>query len=75
MKANDVDFADPAPALRRDGGSAFRARILSLTSAQAKQLGIGTSTLHYLRAKARDGRPFVVRRKTIISLKSEHEYM
>jgi hypothetical protein len=39
---------------------ALRARILSLNLLEAKHLGIGKSTLHYLRKKAESNRSFDV---------------
>ena len=44
-----LDFAEPAPKLERQDGRELRAKILALASSQAKELGIGKSTLHYLR--------------------------
>lgn len=44
-----LDFAEPAPSLVRQDNRELRAKILSLTSAEAKRAGIGKSTLHYLR--------------------------
>jgi CRISPR-associated protein Cas1 len=58
MKASAFDFADPAPKLGRCDRRALRAKILGLTSSEAKQLGIGKSTLHYLRMKVESNRSF-----------------
>jgi CRISPR-associated protein Cas1 len=51
-KLNTLDFMEPAPKLKRQDNCELRARILALTQSRAKQLGIGKSTLHYLRKKA-----------------------
>jgi hypothetical protein len=51
LKSRIVDFAEPTPALQRDDSRELRARILALTSADAKRLGIGRSTFHYLRKR------------------------
>jgi CRISPR-associated protein Cas1 len=52
-KSSTLDVMEPAPKLERQDGRELRAKILSLTASQAKQLGIGKSTLHYLRKKSR----------------------
>ena len=43
----------PSPSLSRVDDKDFRRRILSLAQSEARKLGIGKSTLHYLRKKAR----------------------
>ena len=56
-KKLSVDFVDPAPRLERKDSCELRAKILALSVPQAKRLGIGKSTLHYLRRNAQsDGR-------------------
>jgi hypothetical protein len=47
-----------------DDDPELRERILALTSSHAKQLGIGKSTLHYLRQKASGQTPFNVYAKS-----------
>ncbi len=47
-----LDFVEPPPKLERQDNRELRAKILALTSPEAKQLGIGKSTLHDLRSKA-----------------------
>jgi CRISPR-associated protein Cas1 len=49
-----LDFSEPLPNLRATGEEYLRTRILSLTRREAKMLGIGKSTLYYLRRKARE---------------------
>ena len=51
-----LDFVEPAPKLERHDSRELRARILALTIRQAKQLGIGRSTLHYLRMRSKSER-------------------
>jgi CRISPR-associated protein Cas1 len=53
-KSSTLDFMEPAPKLEREDSRELRTKILSLTDSQAKETGIGKSTLHYLRKKARD---------------------
>jgi CRISPR-associated protein Cas1 len=53
-KSPSIDFREPAPALERTDSKAMRERILILTQSEASELGIGKSTLHYLREKARE---------------------
>jgi CRISPR-associated protein Cas1 len=47
-----VNFEEPAPELLSYDDRELRARILSLSQFEAKQLGVGKSTLHYLRRRA-----------------------
>ena len=58
-----VDFAEPAPKLTRPDDRALRARILSLSQSEARELGIGKSTLHYLRRHAQNENRFKVHGK------------
>ncbi len=51
-KASTLEFAEPAPRLEKYDDREIRAKILALTSSEARQLGIGKSTLHYLRKNA-----------------------
>jgi CRISPR-associated protein Cas1 len=69
-KSFTLDFAEPAPNLKRRVDRELRARILALTQFEAKEVGIGKSTLHSLRQKARSSRDFglhsSVRRKLAV---------
>jgi len=65
-----VDFATPSPKLERVDGQDIRTKILALTSSQAKQIGIGRSTLHHLRKKAKANRSFNVYSATRTELQS-----
>jgi CRISPR-associated protein Cas1 len=58
-----VDFTEPAPRLPRYDDRELRARILAMTSSHARQLGIGNSTLHYLRKNAESNSPLRVYHK------------
>jgi hypothetical protein len=51
-KASTVDFTEPSPSLARLDNRELREQINSLTWYEAKKLGIGMSTLHYLRNNA-----------------------
>ena len=51
-RSSQVDFSVPVPMFQKSATLQMRARILALTSYEAKQLGIGKSTLHYLRKNA-----------------------
>jgi CRISPR-associated protein Cas1 len=55
-----LDFAEPTPTLYRMDDQKIRRRILSLSQSEARELGIGKSTLHYLRRKTASERPFKV---------------
>jgi CRISPR-associated protein Cas1 len=59
-KRHELSFDDPGPTLRRNDSEQARSLILSLSSAQARKLGIGKSTLHYLRKNAKGERSFTV---------------
>jgi len=59
-KSVRLTFDEPSPVLAREDSRELRAQILSLRSADAKQVGIGKSTLHYLRKNASSDRAFVV---------------
>jgi CRISPR-associated protein Cas1 len=51
-RSPQLDFSAPAPIFPWVSSREMRAKILALTSYEAKQLGIGKSTLHYLRKNA-----------------------
>jgi len=69
-KSVNIDFLEPTPDLRRADWSGIRRRILELTQGEAKKLGIGRSTLHYLRRKAFDKKPFKVYQKVAKKLEA-----
>lgn len=62
-RCTDLDFGEPAPKLLRLDNLELRGRILALSQSEAKQLGIGKSTLHSLQANARTKRTFKVYRR------------
>jgi len=62
-KSTAIDFTEPSPKLLRQDGRELRRKILTLTQSKAKELGIGKSTLHYLRKNASNERGFMVREK------------
>jgi CRISPR-associated protein Cas1 len=53
-----LNLSEPRPQIERANGRALRKTILSLTQSQASALGIGKSTFHYLRKRARARQPF-----------------
>jgi CRISPR-associated protein Cas1 len=53
-KRPSIDFTEPVPKLERMDSRELRAKILALTASQAKHIGIGASTLHSLRRRARN---------------------
>jgi CRISPR-associated protein Cas1 len=57
-----LDFGEPSPKLLRHDDRELRERILTVTQSEAKELGIGRSTLHYLRKNAVGSRPLRVYR-------------
>jgi len=52
-----LDFSDPSPSLCRTDDSELRKRILGLSQSEAQRLGIGKSTLHYLKRRANNPKP------------------
>jgi len=59
-KTGGLDLKTPRPVLERPDTRVLREKILSISGSQAKSLGVNNSTLHYLRKRARDKRPFKV---------------
>ena len=56
----ELDFSEPNPDLERSDNKAVRETILNLTQSEARERGIGKSTLHYLRKRASNRQPFRV---------------
>jgi CRISPR-associated protein Cas1 len=69
-KTSTIDFAEPSPKLDRLDDKELRERIKSLTSDEAKRLGVGKSTLHYLRRNARNEHPFKLHTQTMKKLQA-----
>ncbi len=51
-KSREINFNEPGAVLERSDSLILRDRIRSLTQEEASKLGIGKSTLHYLRKKS-----------------------
>lgn len=62
-KSQSLDFEEPVSVLERIDSAGLRAQILALKQIEAKKLGIGKSTFHYLRKRARDKQPLRIYRK------------
>ncbi len=62
-KSKSIDFKEPAPSLERTDSLDIRRHILDLGQKQAAELGIGRSTLHYLRKNAGSDKSFRVCKK------------
>jgi CRISPR-associated protein Cas1 len=60
-----LDFSEPSPILRRIDDRELRRRILTMSQSEAREIGIGKSTLHYLRKKMVSGRSFGPYHKTL----------
>jgi len=67
-KSKQIDFIKPCPSLQRSDTMELRKRILELTQAEAQRLGIGKSTLHDLRRRARDELAFRIYPKVVRKL-------
>jgi CRISPR-associated protein Cas1 len=63
-RISELKFADPSPQLLRIDNRELRKRILGLSQSEARNLGIGKSTLHYLRERAVAKRDFNLHRST-----------
>jgi CRISPR-associated protein Cas1 len=62
-KSSELDFLQPSPDLTRVDDRRLRKSILGLSQSEARRLGIGKSTLHYLRGNARSQRSFKIYEK------------
>jgi CRISPR-associated protein Cas1 len=69
-KSSKLDFEEPATKLDRQDDRELRAKILALSASQARHLGIGKSTLHYLRRNASCKRRFDLYRPVAAKLDS-----
>jgi len=56
--SNGLGFLEPSPTLQRVDTQKVRETILNLTQNEASERGIGKSTLHYLRERARGQQSF-----------------
>ena len=71
LDSKQMDFIEPYPTLQGSDTQDLRRRILELTQAEAQRLGIGKSTLHYLRKHARNERSVMIYEKVRSKLLSE----
>lgn len=69
-KLRSLDFVEPVPRLERQDSRELRAKILALTASRAERLGIGKSTLHYLRNNVRNERSFKFYRRVAQRLRA-----
>jgi CRISPR-associated protein Cas1 len=67
-KATRFELVSPKPTLEREDARPLREKILSLSGPQAKRLGLGKSTIHCLRKRARDGKPFRIYQPVLAKL-------
>jgi hypothetical protein len=70
-KSSALEFAEPAPRLEGNDDREIRTKILALTASEVKELGIGKSTLHYLRRNASNNHPVHIYYKTRSKLRSK----
>lgn len=57
-KSDRFDLVNPRPVLESRDSRVMRQKILGLSGSHARRLSLNKSTLHYLRKRARDERPF-----------------
>jgi hypothetical protein len=69
-RSSRLDFLEPSPELGTHDNRKLRKRILNLTQQQARRLGIGRSTLHYLHRRARGRRRLRVHHRIFERLNS-----
>lgn len=62
-KSPTLDFIEPSPMLRGPDDHEMRSKILAMSASQAKHLGIGKTTLHYMRRRALVAARFTIRDK------------
>jgi len=62
-RSGKLNFSEPALTLGRTDSQELRERVLSLSQSEARRLGIGKSTVYYMRRNATSERPFRVHRK------------
>lgn len=62
-RSDGINFAEPTPTLVRTDSRKIRRRILELSADEARRLGIGKTTLHYLHKNTGSDRSFKVYRK------------
>jgi CRISPR-associated protein Cas1 len=62
-RSEKLDFSQPLPSLQRSDNKEVRRRILGLRQQEARRLGIGKSTLHYMRKNAESNSPLRVYHK------------
>jgi CRISPR-associated protein Cas1 len=67
-KSSSLDFTKPSPKLGRYVDPELRRKILFLSQSEASEVGIGRSTLHYLKKRAREGSCFRGYRRTLLRL-------
>jgi CRISPR-associated protein Cas1 len=65
-----LDFSEPSPIFGPVGYRELREAVLNLSQPEARQRGIGRSTLHNLRRKAGSERSFKVYRRLLSKLQS-----
>jgi CRISPR-associated protein Cas1 len=68
-RTGKLNFSDPSPNLIRTDEGELRRRILGLSQADARRLGIGKSTLHYLRKNAKSNHSLKMYQKVRDKLK------
>jgi CRISPR-associated protein Cas1 len=64
-KSNILDLLEPKPELKRTDSLGLRRRILGLSHSEAQRLGIGKSSLHYLRKKAKSENSFKAHKRVV----------
>jgi hypothetical protein len=68
-RSTRLDLAEPMPTLQRADSQELWRRILSLSQSEARRHGIGKSSFHYLRIRARSDKPMRIYTKVAPRLK------
>ena len=74
-RSRSLDLSGPATVLERTDNRGMREVILSLRQSEARERGIGKSTFHYLRRRARSNEPFRIHGHTMMKLKPSRTHL
>lgn len=74
-KSGSLDFARPIPQLVRSDSRELRDGVLELSAREARKLGISKSTLHNLRKRAANSKPFRLDANVVSKLLTRYDPM
>jgi CRISPR-associated protein Cas1 len=68
-QTDTFDLKTPSPVLERSDTRKIREKILNLSGREARRLGLGKSTIHYLRKRAQERKPFRIYKPVLAKLR------